>query len=100
VWSFPTRFEVVSSPAVYNETVYVASDDGNVYAIGNRTTSLTATASTTVVAVNTHFSINGTPRSGTTRIAGATIPSEEREQHVAEHHWKDRTTPLHRSMLG
>jgi|GEM_PF-4068899 outer membrane protein assembly factor BamB len=26
VWSFPTRFEVVSSPAVYNDTVYVATD--------------------------------------------------------------------------
>jgi outer membrane protein assembly factor BamB len=38
LWSFTTGGFVLSSPAVANGIVYVGSDDGNVYAIGDAAT--------------------------------------------------------------
>ncbi len=73
LWNYTTRNSVESSPAISNGTVYVGGYDGNVYALGNSTTSITAAASTTVVAVNKPFTINGTLSGSTTGIAGATI---------------------------
>ena len=73
LWNYTTGSVVDSSPAVANGVVYVGSYDGNVYALGNSTTSITAAASTTVVAVNKPFTINGTLSGSTTGTAGATI---------------------------
>jgi hypothetical protein len=67
-----------SSPAAANGVVYVGSEDGNVYAIGNESmstpTALTAAASSTA-SVNQNFTINGTLTNATlgTPIAGVTI---------------------------
>ena len=67
-----------SSPAVANGVVYVGSEDGNVYAIGNESMStpitLTAAAPSTA-SVNQNFTINGMLTNATlgTPIAGATI---------------------------
>jgi outer membrane protein assembly factor BamB len=72
VWNYTTGGQV-SSPAVANGVVYVGGADNNVYALGNSTTSITAAASTTVVAVNKQFTINGTLSGSTNGIAGATI---------------------------
>lgn len=32
-WSFETNGHIASSPAIANETVYIGSDDSNVYAL-------------------------------------------------------------------
>ena len=37
-WSFETGIRVRSSPAVLNDSVYVGSEDNNVYAIGEART--------------------------------------------------------------
>ena len=42
-WRFETDNDVSSSPAVVDGVVYVGSDDGNVYAIGNPTEEMVAT---------------------------------------------------------
>ncbi|MGA7470957.1 MAG: PQQ-binding-like beta-propeller repeat protein [Halobacteriota archaeon] len=67
-----------SSPAVANGVVYVGSEDGNVYAIGNESmsTPITLTAAPpSTASVNQNFTINGTLTNATlgTPIAGATI---------------------------
>ncbi|HEY9774507.1 MAG TPA: PQQ-binding-like beta-propeller repeat protein [Planktothrix sp.] len=39
-WSFPAEGPIDSSPAIYKGVVYVGSDDGNVYAVDERTGSM------------------------------------------------------------
>src|ERR1700752_4919129 len=39
-WTFHTHGEVISSPAVVNGTIYVGSNDGNLYAIDQQAGSL------------------------------------------------------------
>jgi outer membrane protein assembly factor BamB len=67
-----------SSPAVANGVVYVGSEDGNVYAIGNESMSTPTTlaaAAPPTASVNQNFTINGTLTNATLGppIAGATI---------------------------
>jgi len=73
VWNYTTEYPMLASPAVVDGVVYIGTWGRNVYAIGNRTTSLTAEASNTVVAASTNFTINGTLSGSTTGILGAMI---------------------------
>jgi len=81
LWSFTTGGYVESSPAVANGVVYVGSDDGNVYAIGNSTTTLTATAPS-AAPVSQNFTINGTLSGSTFGLAGATITLQRSTDNV------------------
>ena len=85
LWNYTTGGAVQSSPAVANGVVYVGSNDGNVYAIGNdsvsvrrpQPTTLNATVSTTTVYVNQNFTINGTLNTTLGPVAGATIQCQK-----------------------
>jgi outer membrane protein assembly factor BamB len=81
LWNYTTGNEVLSSPAVVNGVVYVGSFDNNVYAIGNRTTTLTATAPSTA-SVNQNFTINGTLSGSTFALAGATLTLQRSTDNV------------------
>jgi len=73
LWNYTTKSAVFSSPAVANGVVYVGSDDGKLYAIGNRTTTLTLAASTTTPAVNQRVTFTITLKSGTTPLSSKPV---------------------------
>ena len=64
LWNYTTGDGVSASPAVANGVVYVGSGDTNVYAIGNRTSTLTAAPSKPIVAPGELFNINGALSTG------------------------------------
>jgi outer membrane protein assembly factor BamB len=95
LWNYTTASEVYSSPAVANGVVYVGSADNNVYALGNSTTSITAAAPTTVVAVNKQFTINGTLSGSTFALAAATITLQRSTDNKT---WNNVTTNVTNAM--
>jgi glucose dehydrogenase len=95
LWNYTTGGSVYSSPAVANGVVYVGSQDHNLYALGNSTTSITAAASTTVVAVNKQFTINGTLSGSTFALAAATITLQRSTDNKT---WNNVTTNVTNAM--
>jgi outer membrane protein assembly factor BamB len=80
LWSFAAGGPVLSSPAVANGVVYVGSwggnfphQYGNFYAIGNRTTTLTASPSTSTPLARQSFTISGTLLSGNGGLPNAQV---------------------------
>lgn len=63
-WSFQPGGRVYCDPAVANGVVYVGNDDGYLYAIGNRTTTLSLTPLTATPHVKQQFTLVSILRSG------------------------------------
>ena len=82
LWVYPFGYPVIPSPAIFNGVLYLGE-----VAIGNASTSLTAAASPTVVAVNSYFAIAG--KLGNPGIAGATITMQRSTNNAT---WNNVTT--------